>query len=182
MRPCGLYGEVWGSTEVIVRSGIDAGAMKVAAANAVVRGERGDKDGAPSSSNWQLFELSCFDEFSVLEQNFSLAHMALKGRRVDDVGQLGAAPWAFASRFANANHRADERREDAGDDHGYSEKCSQAGAAEHAPHNEAHGRYDEAEHEPAEGVFYRCFFMFGWSRLLVCLDPGSASGTESPRR
>ena len=42
-------------------------------------------------------------------------------------------------RLANANHRADERREDAGDDHGYSEKCSQAGAAEHAPNNEAHG-------------------------------------------
>ena len=51
MRPCGLCGRGLETRTVEVRgdvrSGIDGGADKVAAANAVVRGERGEKDGAP---------------------------------------------------------------------------------------------------------------------------------------
>jgi len=105
-------------------------------------------------------ESGCLEELAIVLKNFSFARVALECRGVDDVIQLRPAPWAFSARFTEADHWADERRENASDDDGYTENCSEASAAEHDPDDEAHGSDDEAEQETAEGVFDGCFFRF----------------------
>jgi hypothetical protein len=89
--------------------------------------------------------------------------------------------WAFSAWFPEAYHWTDEGRENAGDDDGHPEKCSQPGAAEHTTDNEAHRRYDESEQQPAKGVFDRSFLRFEWSGMLVWLNCGSARWAEGPR-
>lgn len=52
---------------------------------------------------------------------------------------------AFSARLTKAYHRANEWSEDSGDDDGYSQKCSEAGAAKHTADNDAHRGDDKPE-------------------------------------
>ena len=73
------------------------------------------------------------------------AFMAVKRGRIEYVRDLGAAPGAFAFGLAEADHGAQNRGQDAADDHGNAEDGSEAGKAEHGADNEAHGRDDYTE-------------------------------------
>lgn len=108
--------------------------------------------------------------------------MTFKRGRVDDVGKLVSAPWAFASWLAEANHGADERRENAGNDNGNSEECAKACAAEHAADDETHGRDNETEEESTEGGFDGRLFNFSGCKLFLWRDSRAARGAKAPRR
>lgn len=120
-----------------------------------------------------------------MKLNLPFAYVALECGRVDNIVQLGSAPRALASWFADAGHWADQRRENACDDDGNSEKGSQTSAAEHAADDEAHGRYDEAEEESGKCMLDRSFLRrsdLSWSEFFGWLDLRSASGAEGPGR
>ena len=99
----------------------------------------------------------CFYKLPVVKLNLPFACVAFECGRVDDVAQFGTAPWALASWFADTDYWANQRRENACDDDGNSEKGSQAGAAEHASDDKAHGRNDEAEEQAGKCVPCRRF-------------------------
>lgn len=120
-----------------------------------------------------------------MKLNLPFTCVALECGRVDDVVQLGSAPGALASWLADADDGANQRCENASDDDGNAKKCSQAGAAEHAANNEAHGRYDEAKEQAGECVLGRGFLWrsdFSWCELFMWLDLRTAGGAEGPGR
>jgi len=121
------------------------------------------------------------DEVAIVSVNLLSAFMTFKGRRIEYVGNPGSAPGAFSLGLAEADHGAQNRGQDAADDHGNAEDGSEAGKAEHGADDEAHGRDDYAEKQAAKGAAHGRFFFFG-CRLLFGLrwNFGTAQGAEAP--
>ena len=69
---------------------------------------------------------------------------------VGNAADRGAAPRAFPFQCAEPDQRADERRKDAGDNHGNAEKRAKAGEAHQSSGNDKDRSCHHAEEQPAE--------------------------------
>ena len=78
------------------------------------------------------------------------AFMTVKRRRIEHIAHLGAAPGAFALRFAEADDRTENRGKNTADDHGNAENGSKAGEAQHCADDDAHGCDDYSEEQAGE--------------------------------
>ena len=122
------------------------------------------------------------DEALIANRNPLAASVAFKARRIEDVADTCSAPRAFAFGFADTNHRSQEWRKNARNNHGRAEKCAEPGEAKHGADNDAHGGDNYPKEKPTVGGFNGGFFRFcrRLDQLGCRLGYGPAQRTETP--
>ena len=98
------------------------------------------------------------DEVAIVGVNPFAAFMTFKGRCIEYVADPGAAPGAFAFGFAEADHWAENRGQNAADNHGNAENRAKSSEAQHGADDEAHGRDDHPEEKAGEGTAHGRLF------------------------